>query len=187
VSVLVTEAEAATARPDPAGMRSSLIGIERAALTGLMAELGADQPGLRARQLEHWLYQRGVADIAAMTTLPAALRARLAERCTAARPAISAAQVSADGTRKWLLRFADGQEVETVFIPEDDRGALCISTQVGCTLTCAFCHTGTMPLVRNLGAGEILAQLLLARDALGEWPSTRAQLRRHRACAASGG
>ena len=92
------------------------------------------------------------------------LRRRLEERFSVSRPEIAAEQRSADGTWKWLLRFADGQEVETVFIPEDDRGALCVSTQVGCTLTCSFCHTGTMPLVRNLAAPEIAAQILVARD-----------------------
>jgi 23S rRNA (adenine2503-C2)-methyltransferase len=108
-----------------------------------------------------------------MTTLPVALRERLAERWSIDRPAIVAERRAADGTWKWLLRLADGQEVESVFIPEDDRGALCVSTQVGCTLACSFCRTGTMPLVRNLGAAEILAQILLARDRLGEWPSGR--------------
>jgi 23S rRNA (adenine2503-C2)-methyltransferase len=106
-----------------------------------------------------------------MTTLPLALREGLAERCRIERPKIVADQASVDGTRKWLLRFADGREVETVYIPEADRGALCVSTQVGCSLTCSFCHTGTMPLVRNLRADEIVAQVLVARDALGEWPT----------------
>jgi 23S rRNA (adenine2503-C2)-methyltransferase len=103
--------------------------------------------------------------------LPIALRDRLAQCYRIERPVVVADQASVDGTRKWLLRFADGREVETVYIPERDRGALCISTQVGCTLTCSFCHTGTMPLVRNLRADEILAQVLIARDALGEWPT----------------
>jgi 23S rRNA (adenine2503-C2)-methyltransferase len=106
-----------------------------------------------------------------MTTLPKGLRERLTERYRNDRPRVVEAQVSADGTRKWLLRLADGREVETVYIPEPDRGALCISTQVGCSLTCSFCHTGTMPLVRNLRAEEIVAQVLIARDALGEWPT----------------
>ena len=173
MSAVASETEASPAGPAPAAPRSSLIGLDGAALADLLATLGADPPGLRARQLEHWLYQRGAASFAAMTTLPAGLRAILAERCDIARPEVATAQRSADGTRKWLLRFADGQEVETVFIPEADRGALCVSTQVGCSLTCSFCHTGTMPLVRNLGAGEILQQLLLARDDLDDWPSSR--------------
>ncbi len=155
--------------------RPSLIGLGPGELAPLMAELGEDErrAAVRARQLAHWLYARGAGDLASMTTLPAGLRGRLAERYSVARPTIVTEQRSADGTAKWLLRFADGQEVETVFIPEADRGALCVSTQVGCTLTCRFCHTGTMPLVRNLGAPEITAQILVARDRLGEWPSNR--------------
>ena len=126
---------------------------------------------MRGKQLFHWIYHRGVGDVARMGNLPGKLREQLAAQIDIARPEIVTAQRSEDGTRKWLLRFADGQEVESVFIPEDDRGALCISTQVGCTLTCAFCHTGTMPLVRNLTPREILGQILVARDELGEWPS----------------
>lgn len=153
----------------------SLIGRDRPALERVARDLGEspERARLRARQLFHWIYHRGAASFEAMTTLPAGLRARLAEDFSVARPEIVTEQRSADGTRKWLLRFADGQEVETVFIPEADRGALCVSTQVGCTLTCRFCHTGTMPLVRNLGAAEILAQMMVARDALKEWPSNR--------------
>ena len=152
---------------------TSLIGLSRAELTEHVLGLGEPERTalLRARQLWHWLYHRGATDVASMTTLPKGLRARLAPSCRIARPQVVDAQVSADGTRKWLLRFADGREVETVYIPELDRGALCISTQVGCSLTCSFCHTGTMPLVRNLQAEEIVAQVLVARDALGEWPS----------------
>jgi 23S rRNA (adenine2503-C2)-methyltransferase len=108
-----------------------------------------------------------------MTSLAKGFRERLAENYELRRPAVTQALVSADGTRKWLLRFADGQEVETVHIPEDDRGTLCVSSQVGCTLNCTFCHTGTQRLVRNLGAAEIVGQVMLARDALGEWPSPR--------------
>jgi 23S rRNA (adenine2503-C2)-methyltransferase len=126
---------------------------------------------MRTRQLWHWLYRQGVTDPARMTTLPRELRDRLARRCRIERPVVVDDQVSADGTRKWLLRSADGREVETVYIPEPERGALCISTQVGCSLTCSFCHTGTMALVRNLRADEILAQAMVARDALGEWPT----------------
>ena len=128
---------------------------------------------MRAKQLWHWMYHRGATEFGAMTTIGGALRAALAERHTLARPERSAEQLSADGTRKWLLRFADGREVETVYIPEEDRGALCISSQVGCTLSCTFCHTGTQRLVRNLKAGEIVAQFLVARDTHGEWPSPR--------------
>lgn len=161
--------------PLAADGKPSLVGLGPDGLRPLLVGLGEDEAlaGLRARQLAHWLYYRGAGDFALMTTLPARLRARLEERYSVARPSIVAEQRSSDGTRKWLLRFADGQEVETVFIPEADRGALCVSTQVGCTLSCRFCHTGTMPLVRNLGAAEIVAQMLVARDSLGEWPSGR--------------
>jgi 23S rRNA (adenine2503-C2)-methyltransferase len=152
---------------------AGLIGLSRPELAQLLCGLGEPErtAPMRARQLWHWLYHRGVTDPALMTTLPMPLRERLAQRCRIERPDIVAEQASVDGTRKWLLRFADGRQVETVYIPEPDRGALCISTQVGCSLTCSFCHTGTMPLVRNLRADEILAQVMVARDALGEWPT----------------
>lgn len=160
-------------RPLAADGRPSLIGLGLPGLEACLTELGEPERGraLRARQLFHWLYHRGAATFEAMSTLPRDLRGRLGEAYSVARPDIVTEQRSADGTRKWLLRFADGQEVESVFIPEDDRGALCVSTQVGCTLTCKFCHTGTMPLVRNLGAPEIVAQMLVARDSLAEWPT----------------
>ncbi len=106
-----------------------------------------------------------------MTTLAKPLRAKLAEHFTVGRPHLSRDQTSLDGTRKWLLRFADGNEAETVLIPEEDRGTVCVSSQVGCTLTCKFCHTGTQKLVRNLTTAEIVAQVMTARDALGEWPT----------------
>src|SRR3546814_16017595 len=109
--------------------------------------------------------------VAAMTTLSKDFRARLADNYVVARPQVSSALTSADGTRKWLVKLPDGQEVESVHIPEEDRGTLCVSSQVGCTLTCKFCHTGTQKLVRNLGAAEIVGQVMLARDALGEWRS----------------
>src|SRR5579863_10710917 len=134
-----------------------------------MAALGAAP--FRARQLWHWIYHRGVSDFAAMSSLAKSFRADLAARYVVARPDVARAQRSTDGTRKWLLRFADGQEAECVHIPEEDRGTLCVSSQVGCTLTCKFCHTGTQRLVRNLEAAEIVGQVMLARDALGEWPS----------------
>jgi len=149
--------------------RRNLIGLDRQALAAEMAAIGA--PAFRARQLWHWIYHRGATDFAAMTSLAKDFRARLAERFVIERPAITTAQHSVDGTRKWLLRFADGQEVETVHIPEEDRGTLCVSSQVGCTLTCKFCHTGTQRLVRNLSAAEIVGQVMTARDQLGEWPS----------------
>jgi 23S rRNA (adenine2503-C2)-methyltransferase len=151
--------------------RASLIGLSRAELAAELAAIG--EPAFRARQLWHWIYHRGARDFAAMTTLAKPLRERLAERFSLDRPGVALAQLSSDGTRKWLLRFADGKEAETVFIPEDDRGALCISSQVGCTLTCSFCHTGTQRWVRNLTAAEIVGQLLVARDAYDQWPSAR--------------
>jgi 23S rRNA (adenine2503-C2)-methyltransferase len=158
---------------DTSAASRSLIGRSRTELEDVVRELGEPErsAAMRARQLWHWLYRQGVSDPLAMTTLPKALRARLSERYPNARPRVVEAQVSTDGTRKWLLRLGDGREVESVYIPEPDRGALCISTQVGCSLTCSFCHTGTMPLVRNLRAEEIVAQVLVARDALGEWPT----------------
>ena len=151
--------------------RRNLIGLDRQALAAEMAAIGA--PAFRARQLWHWIYHRGATDFAAMTSLAKDFRARLAERFVVERPTIVTAQHSVDGTRKWLLRFGDGQEVETVHIPEEDRGTLCVSSQVGCTLTCKFCHTGTQRLVRNLSAAEIVGQVMTARDQLGEWPSPR--------------
>ena len=153
--------------PPPASKRS-LLGLERAELTATLVAEGFEP--FRAKQVWHWLYFRGVTDFAAMSTLSKTAQARLAELFTIERPSVSLAQASADGTQKFLLRMPDGQEVETVHIPETERGTLCVSSQVGCTLTCRFCHTGTQPLVRNLGAAEILAQILHARDVLGEWP-----------------
>ncbi len=121
----------------------------------------------------HWLYHRGVTDFDAMTDIGKAMRPWLAERFVIGRPEVIEAQHSTDGTRKWLLRTADGHDFEMVFIPDADRGTLCVSCQVGCTLNCTFCHTGTMKLVRNLTPGEIVGQVMLARDALGEWPKGR--------------
>jgi 23S rRNA (adenine2503-C2)-methyltransferase len=149
--------------------RTDLVGLGRDELEALVVALG--EPPFRARQLWHWIYHRGVRDFAAMTSLAKSFRAKLAERCLVGRPRVAVDRQSIDGTRKWLLAFADGQEVECVHIPEEDRGTLCVSSQVGCTLTCKFCHTGTQRLVRNLGAAEIVGQVMLARDALGEWPS----------------
>jgi 23S rRNA (adenine2503-C2)-methyltransferase len=151
--------------------RRDLVGLGRAELAAEMAAFGAEP--FRARQLWHWIYHRGVTDFAQMTNLAKGFRERLAAHYALGRPQVTRAQTSLDGTRKWLLRFADGQEVETVHIPEADRGTLCVSSQVGCTLNCTFCHTGTQRLVRNLGAAEIVGQVMLARDALGEWPSPK--------------
>jgi 23S rRNA (adenine2503-C2)-methyltransferase len=152
-----------------AASRRNLAGLGRAALSAEMAAFGAEP--FRIRQLWHWIYYRGITDFAAMTSLSKAFRERLAEHYELCRPAVAQCLASADGTRKWLLRFADGQEVETVHIPEVDRGTLCVSAQVGCTLNCSFCHTGTQRLVRNLSPEEIVGQAMVARDALGEWPS----------------
>ena len=152
--------------------REPLIGLSRAALAERLRTLGVPERQIRMRlsQLWSWLYVRGLTDFAGMTYIASALRTELAERFTLARPEIVTEQVSVDGTRKWLLRLSDGKEVETVYIPEADRGTLCISSQVGCTLTCSFCHTGTQRLVRNLTASEIVGQIMLARDRLGDWP-----------------
>ena len=153
----------------PLDPRKNLVGLSREALVAEMARVG--EAPFRARQLWHWIYHRGATDFAIMTTLSKSFRERLAEGYVVRRPEVSRALDSIDGTRKWLLRFPDGQEVETVHIPEEDRGTLCVSSQVGCTLTCKFCHTGTQRLVRNLEPAEIVGQVMVARDALGEWPS----------------
>ncbi len=152
-----------------------LMGLDRDGLAEAVRALGVPEAAvkMRVRQLWHWIYHRGVRDFAGMTSISKAMRAKLASGCTVGRPEITAAQVSQDGTRKWLLRFADGSEAECVYIPEPDRGTLCVSSQVGCTLNCRFCHTGTQALVRNLEPAEIVGQIMVARDALGEWPSPR--------------
>ena len=152
--------------------RVDLIGLPKERIRELFAEAGLDakQAKLRAKQVFHWLYHRGVTDFAAMTDIAKTMRPWLAERFFIGRPDVVEAQHSTDGTRKWLLRTSDGHEFEMVFIPDADRGTLCVSSQVGCTLNCRFCHTGTMRLVRNLTPGEIVGQVMLARDALGEWP-----------------
>ncbi|PWR20202.1 23S rRNA (adenine(2503)-C(2))-methyltransferase RlmN [Zavarzinia aquatilis] len=156
------------------GSKLNLIGLDREALGRVLDELGqGGKPRrMRIQQLWHWIYSRGVTSIEEMTTLSKDLRAALIERATVARPEITRALLSVDGTRKWLVKWPDGQEVESVFIPDEDRGTLCVSSQVGCTLTCRFCHTGTQTLVRNLGPAEIVQQVMIARDALGEWPSS---------------
>lgn len=152
--------------------RIDLIGLPRPRIRELFAEAGLDEKAakLRAKQVFHWLYHRGVTDFEAMTDIAKPMRPWLAERFVIGRPDVVEAQHSVDGTRKWLLRTADGHDFEMVFIPDETRGTLCVSSQVGCTLTCSFCHTGTMKLVRNLTPGEIVGQVMLARDALGEWP-----------------
>jgi 23S rRNA (adenine2503-C2)-methyltransferase len=153
-----------------------LLGLSRGELASRLRALGVPerQTGMRVRQLWSWLYVRGTTDMAAMTDIAKDLRAELGQAFTLERPEIVTEQVSIDGTRKWLLRLADGKEIETVYIPEEDRGTLCISSQVGCTLTCSFCHTGTQKLVRNLTSNEIVGQIMLARDRLGDWPGATA-------------
>ena len=152
--------------------RVDLIGMSMKRLIELFNEAGLDakQAKLRGKQVFHWLYHRGVTDFEAMTDIAKTMRPWLTERFVIGRPDVVEAQHSTDGTRKWLLKTADGHEFEMVFIPDADRGTLCVSSQVGCTLNCTFCHTGTMRLVRNLTPGEIVGQVMLARDALGEWP-----------------
>jgi 23S rRNA (adenine2503-C2)-methyltransferase len=158
--------------------KPSLIGLSRAELADALGRLGVPERErrMRVQQLWHWLYFRGAQDFAAMTSVATPLRTALAAQFTLARPEVVAEQVSTDGTRKWLLALPaehPGEKphlVETVYIPESDRGTLCLSSQVGCTLNCSFCHTGTQRLVRNLTAGEIVGQILVARDRMGDWP-----------------
>ncbi|SFJ90549.1 23S rRNA (adenine2503-C2)-methyltransferase [Bosea sp. OK403] len=159
--------------------RVSLVGRTRAGLGDALAEIGVPEKERRMRvgQLWNWIYHYGVRDFSAMTTIGKGLRAALGERFTLDLPEVTAEQVSTDGTRKWLIRMAStgprdrGAEIECVYIPEVDRGTLCVSSQVGCTLTCTFCHTGTQRLVRNLTCEEIVAQLMVARDRLGDFPN----------------
>ncbi|HKQ10953.1 MAG TPA: 23S rRNA (adenine(2503)-C(2))-methyltransferase RlmN [Rhizomicrobium sp.] len=154
--------------------RTSLIGLDREALKSALATAGvpAKSVAMRTNQLWNWIYVHGARDFAAMSNLAKDFRSLLENSFTLARPEIVTAQVSEDGTRKWLLKTGAGIEFETVYIPESDRGTLCVSSQVGCTLNCRFCHTGTQKLVRNLNPDEILGQLLIAKDALQDWPST---------------
>ena len=151
--------------------RRELVGLLRDDLVAELAAIG-EKP-FRAKQLWHWIYHQGTTDFSAMSTIARPLQLKLAERFVIGRPTVATVQTSTDETRKWLFRFRDGQEAETVYIPDRhlDRGAVCISSQIGCTLSCRFCHTGTQRLVRNLGAAEIVGQFMAARDAYNEWPS----------------
>jgi 23S rRNA (adenine2503-C2)-methyltransferase len=157
--------------------KPSLIGASRAEVADMLGGIGVPDRArkMRAQQIWHWLYVRGARDFAQMSSVSKDLREELAKHFTLERPQIVAEQVSSDGTRKWLLRLPSGaqgerpHEVECVYIPESDRGTLCVSSQVGCTLSCSFCHTGTQRLVRNLTAGEIVAQIMVARDRLGDF------------------
>ncbi len=152
----------------------SLIGLEADALRAALIEAGtpAKASAMRARQLWNWIYVHGAREFSGMSNLARAFRDLMSARFSLARPEVVTGQISSDGTRKWLLRSGPGVEYETVFIPEPGRGTLCVSSQVGCTLNCRFCHTGTQKLVRNLSAEEIVGQVMVARDALGDWPST---------------
>ncbi len=178
VLILNDVSAAGKAGADGRGELSTLAGASRGELKSALSSLGVPDKQLRMRsgQLWSWIYARGIGDFEEMTDVSKELRAKLAGAYSLDRPQIVSEQVSQDGTRKWLLRLpkrghdAKAPEVETVYIPEADRGTLCISSQVGCTLTCTFCHTGTQKLVRNLTHGEIVGQILLARDRVGDWP-----------------
>lgn len=151
--------------------KTEIVGLTRDELTQKLKEHGFE--AFRAKQIWHWIYVKGVTEFSQMTTIAKNQHALLAEHFSFTRPKVARALTSVDGTRKWLLEFPDANKVEMVFIPEEDRGALCVSSQVGCTLTCTFCHTGTMPLVRNLTAGDIIGQVLVTRDGLEEWDKRR--------------
>ncbi len=167
-------AKAALFAPPPptlADGRRDLVGLTRSELAAVLAEAG--EAPFRAKQIWHWIYNQGVASFDRMTTIGRGLQEKLAERFVIGRPEAAAVQTSTDETRKFLFRFRDGNEAETVYIPDrqEDRGAVCISSQVGCTLSCRFCHTGTQRLLRNLGPAEIVGQFMAVRDNYGDWPS----------------
>ena len=171
-------AKAALFAPPPALLadgRRDLVGLSRAELGAAVASIG--EAAFRAKQLWHWIYHQGVTDFAAMANIAKPLREKLAEHFVIGRPSVAADQLSTDQTRKMLFRFRDNEAVETVYIPDvtEDRGAVCISSQVGCTLSCRFCHTGTQRLTRNLSAAEIVGQFMAMRDAYGEWPSPKGE------------
>ncbi len=171
-------AKSALFDPPPARLpdgRGELVGLSRAELAAEMATIG--EAPFRARQLWHWIYHRGETEFSRMSSIARPLQQQLAERFVIGRPQAVSVQTSADATRKFLFRFRDGQEAETVYIPDlrEDRGAVCLSSQVGCTLACRFCHTGTQALTRNLSAAEIVGQFMAARDAYGEWPSPKGE------------
>jgi 23S rRNA (adenine2503-C2)-methyltransferase len=149
--------------------RRNLVGLSRADLKQTLVEAGLEP--FRAQQIWQWVYWHGLTDFTRMSNIARKTRECLAELFVIDRPQVVTEQRSSDGTRKWLLRFSDGNEAETVNIPEEDRGSVCVSSQVGCTLTCSFCHTGTQPLVRNLSPADIVGQFMVARDSYGEWPT----------------
>jgi len=171
-------AKSALFDPPPVSLpdgRRDLMGMSREELAAELAAMG--EAGFRVKQLWHWIYHQGVTEFSAMSSIARPLQQKLAERFVVGRPHAATVQTSGDQTRKFLFRFRDGQEAETVYIPDpiEDRGAVCISSQVGCTLSCRFCHTGTQALVRNLGAPEIVGQFMAARDSYGEWPSPKGE------------
>jgi 23S rRNA (adenine2503-C2)-methyltransferase len=155
--------------------RRDLVGLSRAEMADEIAAIG--EAPFRVKQIWHWIYHQGVTDFARMSSIARPLQDKLAEKFVIGRPVAATVQTAADATRKFLFTFRDGQAAETVYIPDpqQDRGAVCISSQVGCTLSCRFCHTGTQTLVRNLGAAEIVGQFMAARDSYGEWPSPRGE------------
>ncbi|MXV34974.1 MULTISPECIES: 23S rRNA (adenine(2503)-C(2))-methyltransferase RlmN [unclassified Saccharibacter] len=170
------QAKSALFAPPPATTddgRKELVGLSREELTQELVAIG-EKP-FRAKQVWHWIYHQGATDFSAMSSIAKPLQAKLAQHFVVSRPGIVTEQTSKDETRKFLFRFRDGQEAETVYIPDrrEERGAVCISSQVGCTLSCSFCHTGTQKLVRNLGAAEIVGQFMAARDSYNEWPSPK--------------
>ena len=171
VSTPITQDVLTVPRKLPDGPMN-LVGLTRAQMRDVLIEHGTPekQAKMRVGQIWQWVYEKGVRDFAVMSNLAKTYRSELAEHFVIKVPEVVSKQISLDGTRKYLMRIAGGHEVETVYIPEEDRGTLCISSQVGCTLTCSFCHTGTQKLVRNLTTAEIIGQVLVARDDLGEWP-----------------
>src|SRR6185437_8708621 len=171
-------AKSALFDPPPVSLpdgRRDLMGMSREELAAELAAMG--EAGFRVKQLWHWIYHQGVTEFSAMSSIARPLQQKLAERFVVGRPHAATVQTSGDQTRKFLFRFRDGQEAETVYIPDpvEDRGAVCISSQIGCTLSCRFCHTGTQTLVRNLGAPEIVGQFMAVRDSYGEWPSPKGE------------
>ncbi|MCB8881804.1 23S rRNA (adenine(2503)-C(2))-methyltransferase RlmN [Acidisoma cellulosilytica] len=171
-------AKAALFAPPPARMadgRRELVGLSREELIEVVRDIG--EAPFRAKQIWHWIYHQGETDFSKMSSMAKPMRDKLAEHFVVGRPLAAVTQTSTDATRKFLFRFRDGQEAETVYIPdpEQDRGAVCISSQVGCTLSCSFCHTGTQRLMRNLGAAEIVGQFMAARDSYNEWPSPKGE------------
>ena len=164
-------AEYAADRAERLAAKTNLVGLSREAMTTKLVAHGIEP--FRTKQIWQWIYTKGVTDFAGMSNIKRETQALLAEHFTIARAGVSRNAVSFDDTQKWLLKFADENEVETVFIPDPPRGTLCVSSQVGCMLSCTFCHTGTQRMVRNLTAGEIVTQLLVAKDGLGEWPTSR--------------